>query len=116
MTTTITITELTYTAEQVKEVKLLETSSPVTERKSRIRQALGGFSPCCICSAVPSRKIIYNLDNIIRTETYCDTHFSSVFEKNRDVDINEIAQGYNCTKVEPGKYFGLGKKEYEQSF
>ena len=37
----------------------------------------------------------------------------SIYERNKDVDINEIIEAYGCTKAPPDS-FGRGKKGYSE--
>ena len=111
--TTITIKALNYSAEEIAEVERIQTSAIHTKMKEQVRAVLG-CSLCVICAEIPSKKIIYNLTGIIRTETYCDHCFSSVYERNQEpTNSEQLAAMYGCTVAKPGT-FGGGKKEYEQ--
>ena len=107
------IQELHYTAEQVKEVERLQSSSPITERKAKIRQVLKG-PMCATCSAIPNFRLEHAMDGIMKIECFCSKCYLEVYQTTKNISINDVAEKYNCTKVEPGIHFGLGKKEYEQ--
>ena len=61
-------------------------------------------------SALPTKRIYYDLDGVTRIEAYCDAHFLT-YEKNKDTDINDIMEAYGCARAPPDS-FGRGKKGY----
>jgi hypothetical protein len=97
------IKELKYTKEAIA-----ENEEPLTKRKELLHALLQG-PMCSICAATPTKRIYYNLQGVTRIEAYCDEHFS-IYERNKDVDINEIMEAYGCIRAPPGS-FGGGKKE-----
>ena len=104
------IKELHYTDEEIAEVKRIQTSAIYTKMKERVRAVLQG-PMCCICSQIPNKRVEYSIDGITRVECWCNKHFP-IYERNKDVSINEIAETYNCTIVTGTGTFG-GPKEYE---
>ena len=98
------VKELYFTEEEKKEVERIQSSEHITKRKDRLRSVVGG-PMCCICHSIPTKRIEYNLDGVIRIETYCDEHFS-IFERNQDVDINDIIEAYNCQRAPEGTFGG----------
>ena len=103
------IIELHYSEKEIAEVERIQTEEVHTKRKDRIRELLHG-PLCCICHSIPTKRIEYDVSGVIRIETYCDEHFP-IYERNKDVDINEIMEAYGCTKAPEGS-FGSGKKGY----
>lgn len=104
------IKELHYSEEEIAEVGRIQIEEVHTKRKDRIRELLHG-PLCCICQSIPTKRIENDMSGVIRIETYCDEHFP-IYERNKDVDINEIIEGYGCTRAPPNT-FGMGKKNYE---
>jgi hypothetical protein len=91
------ITDLNYSKEEIDEVKRIQANIKVTYRKDKIRAVLNG-PLCCICSTnVLIKKVTYDLEGVVRIETYCAEHFS-IFERTNDVDLTDIIAGYNCVK------------------
>ncbi len=95
------IRALNYTPETVAEVKRIQTSEPITKKKEMIRSLLQG-PMCAVCSQVPDFRVEYHMTDILKIECYCNACFTNVYQKTRDIDINQIAEAYNCTIVPPG--------------
>lgn len=91
------VKELHYSKEDIAEVKRIQSSEKITTRKEKLRNVIGG-PMCSICSQLPTRRIEYHLEGVTRIEAYCDEHFS-IYEKNRDVDINDIMEAYGCQRA-----------------
>ena len=107
LTSKITIKELNLTNEQISEVRRIQVKVPYTSKRDLIKNVLG-CSLCCICSDIPSYLIKEDLHGLTRNTSYCNLHYHSIYEKQKDVDINEIMEMYGCTKAPPGT-FGGGK-------
>ena len=94
------IKELNYSQEEIAEVGRIQTSDPFTKRKDNIKSILG-CSPCCVCNEIPSKKVIYDLGDLIRNESYCDKCYLSVYEKNKDSSSKDLAEAYGCIRGNP---------------
>ena len=71
------VKELHYTAEEIAEVKRIQTEEVHTKRKDRIRGVLQG-PLCCICHSIPTKRVEYAMSGVVRIETYCDEHFFNI--------------------------------------
>ena len=70
---------------------------------------------CSICSQLPTRRIEYHLEGVTRIEAYCDEHFS-IYERNKDVDINSIIEAYGCVRAEPGTFGGSKVEKQKEGY
>ena len=61
-----------------------------------------GCSLCCCCGKLPSYLIKEDLDGVIRNSSYCQKCYEDIYEKQKDVDINEIIEMYGCQKAPEG--------------
>jgi hypothetical protein len=98
------IKELHYSKEEIAEVKRIQSSEKITTRKEKLRSIVKG-PMCSICAQLPTKRNYHNLQGVTRIEAYCDEHFS-IYERNKDVDINEIIEAYGCTKAPEGSFGG----------
>lgn len=95
------IRALNYSPETVAEVKRIQSYDPVTRRRDKIRDLLQG-PMCTICAQVPDFRIEFKLDSILKIECYCNNCFTNIYLKNEGIDIDQIAEAFNCTIAEPG--------------
>ena len=107
-----TIKELNLSKEKIAEVDHIIATELKTKKNDKIRKALDGCNLCCVCSQMPSYLISYDMSGEIKRESYCTHCFENTYQRNKDVDINQIMESYGCTRAPPGT-FGGGKKEYE---
>jgi hypothetical protein len=105
-----TIQDLNYSAEEIAEVKRIQREVVHTRKKDAIRSVLKG-PLCVIChSTIPTKKVTYDLEGVVRIETYCAEHFS-IFEETNNIDIGTIAETYNCEIAPTGAFTGLSKEK-----
>ena len=94
-----------YSKEEIAEVKRIQTTVQLSKKKDMIRSVLGG-PLCCVChTTVPTKRVEY--DNG-RLETYCEEHFC-IYERTKDVDIQDIAKTWNC-QIAPSEGYSLRPK------
>ena len=94
-----------YSKEEIAEVKRIQTTIQLSKKKDMIRSVLGG-PLCCVChTTVPTKRVEY--DNG-RLETYCEEHFP-IYERTKDVDIQDIAKTWNC-QIAPSEGYSLRPK------
>jgi len=107
------ITELNFSDADKKEVRRIQATALQTKRKDLIRDVLGG-PLCCCCSSIPTKKVEYDLDGLIRIETYCEKCYNDIYLNQIDLTNETIAERYGCTIVPPDTAFGRGKKGYPE--
>lgn len=106
------IKALDLSTEKIAEINHIIATELKTKKNDKIRKALDGCNLCCVCQQVPSYLISYDMSGGIKRESYCDRCFENTYQRNKDVDINQIIEAYGCTKAPPNT-FGRGKKDYE---
>jgi hypothetical protein len=97
------ITDLHFSTADVATVERLKVDKVFTKRRDKIREVLHGLPLCCIChSNVPTKKVTYDLEGVVRIETYCEEHFP-LYEKTKDVSNTAIANSFGIIIGDPNK-------------
>ena len=60
-------------------LKILKSHVSDTVKENIIKQLSGGV--CCICRAIPTHQVTYNVGNATQIERYCDSCINSVHTK-----------------------------------
>ena len=77
-----TIRHLKFPEDTLEKLRKLASSNVTEEvKKLGIKKLTGGISPCCIDGEIPSYEIIYNVENAMRIERYCEKCVKSVYAR-----------------------------------
>jgi uncharacterized protein with PIN domain len=94
-----TVTKLEISEEQRAEVKKIQTRFIITKKRDDIRTVLGGISLCCVDEKIPDYLVTYNMDGIVRRESYCEKCYNDIYLNQIDLtNDTAVADRYGCVK------------------
>jgi hypothetical protein len=59
--------------------KIVKSNVSDSVKENIIKQLSGGV--CCICRAIPTQEVIYNVGDATRIERYCDRCIKTIYER-----------------------------------